>query len=116
MGIDITARHVEITDAVKEHARKKLARVVEEFPQVESIHVILDVEKYRYRAELVVQARRHIRLEAVGVCDDVYAAVDTAIDRIEKRLRREMDKRHDHKSRWPMSVAAEHTSNGDQNE
>lgn len=94
MDIEITARHVSITDAVKDHARSKLSKVEVEFPRIDSIHVILDAEKYRYTAEIIVQAKKFLRLEAKETTDDMYAAIDTAVDRIEKRLRKSVDKKH----------------------
>jgi putative sigma-54 modulation protein len=107
MQIDITARHVEITEAVKDHARKKLEKIASEFPHIEKVHVILAVEKYRNIAEMIVQAKKHLRLEALESSNDMYASIDAALGKIEKRLRKSVDKKHSHKSRVPVSEVVE---------
>ncbi len=99
MEIEITARHVDVTDLVKDHARKRLDKIAGEFPRIETMHMILDVEKYRHMAEIVVQGRKMLRLEAREVSSDMYASIDAAADKIEKRLRRKTDIRKSKKSR-----------------
>jgi len=99
MDIEITARHIEVTDKVKDYARRKLEKMEPEFSQVQSIHVILDVQKYLHVAEIIVQARNHIRVEATEKSEDMYASIDVALDRIEKRLRKSVDKMQQHKQR-----------------
>ena len=93
MDIEITARHVGITEAVKEHARGKLAKIEQEFPRIQSVHVILNAEKYRCTAEVIVQAKKFLRLEAKETTNDMYASIDAAIDKVEKRLRKSVEKR-----------------------
>ena len=92
MLIDITGRHVDVTDTIKEYARRKIQKVAEEFPAVESVHVILDIQKYRHIAEIVVQGRHHMRLEASEASEDMYASIDLVSDKIAKQLRKNRDK------------------------
>ena len=92
MLIEITGRHVDVTDAIKEYARRKIQKVAEEFPAVESVRVIMDVQKYRHLAEVVVQGRHHLRLEASESSEDMYASIDLVSDKIAKQLRKNRDK------------------------
>ena len=99
MAIEITGRHVAITDSIREHGRKRLDKLAAEFKRVENIHMILDVEKYRHMAEVVVHARRHILVEAREASGDMYASIDGVVDKVEKQLRRLTDKRQEKKVR-----------------
>jgi len=99
MQITVTGRHLEITDALRDYAMDRVTQGLAEFPRVESVHVILDVEKYRHLAELVVQARNHIKVDAREESDNMYASIDGAVEKAEKQLRRLRDKVQDHKSR-----------------
>lgn len=99
MQISVTGRHVEITDAIRGYAHDHIERELSGFPRIEFVHVILDIEKHRHRAEIVVQAKNHIRLEADHESDDMYASIDSAVDRAARQLRRQRDKVQDHKSR-----------------
>ena len=106
MGIEITSRHADITDAVRDHVSARMEKLQAEFPNIENIHVILSMERFLNVAEIVIQARRHLRLEVRESLSDMYAAIDAAANDMEKRLRKAMDKRHDHKSRLPLSEVA----------
>jgi len=97
MAIEITARHMNIGEETQDYARGKAEKLIEDFPRVEHVHVILDHEKHRYSAEVVVQGRNHIRIEAEECSDDVIASLDKAIDRAERQLRKERDKVQDHR-------------------
>jgi len=97
MAIEITARHMDATEKMQDYARGKAEAILAEFPQVENIHVILDVEKHRQMAEVVVQAKNHIRAEAAETSDVMLASIDGAIDKVERQLRRLWDRIQDHR-------------------
>ncbi len=99
MQISITGRHMDITDAIREHAHERLERSLLEFPRIQSVHLILDIEKYRHFAEVVIHAAKNIRIDAKEESEDMYVSIDRAIDKAQKQLRRIQDKRQDHKSR-----------------
>ena len=99
MHINVTGRHMDITDAIRDYATQRVEQELGDFPRIESVHAILSVEKYRHKAEIVVQAKNHIRVDAREESEDMYASIDTAVDKAEKQLRRLRDKIQDHKSR-----------------
>jgi putative sigma-54 modulation protein len=89
---------MEVTDAIRGHAEEKIARELSEFPRVQSVRVILAIEKYRHIAEIVVQAPHHIHLESKEESDDMYVSIDRAVEKVEKQLHKVLDKLHEHKS------------------
>ena len=97
MSIEITGRHVDVSDSMRNYAEKRMAKLVAEFPRVDKIHVILDIQKFTHMAEVVAHAARHIQLEAKAVSENMYASIDEAADKVEAQLRKTLDKRHDHK-------------------
>lgn len=103
MSIEVTTRHMSAPEA-KTHAQDKAERLVESFPRIEHIHVILNVEKHRSEAEVVIQAKNHIRVEASETQDDMIAAIDVAMDRAERQLRKLRDKIQDHRVRGGISL------------
>jgi putative sigma-54 modulation protein len=98
MSIEVTTRHMDAPGA-KEHAHLKCEKLVELFPRIEHIHMILNIEKHRQEAEVVVQAKNHIRVEAHETEDDMIAAIDGAVDRAERQLRKLRDKVQSHRGR-----------------
>ena len=97
MAIEITGRHVDVTDSMRDYAEKRLSKLVEEFSKVDKVHVILDVQKYVHSAEVIVHMRRQISVEAKASSENMYASIDEVVDKAEKQLRRSIDKRHEHK-------------------
>lgn len=93
MQIHITARHIELTPALAEYARKKLERVARHFEIVLRAQVILSVEKHRHIAEAVVHAQGHHDFRAREVAGDLYAAIDLAAEKLQKHFSREKDRR-----------------------
>lgn len=96
MQINLTTRHMETTDAIRDYVHDKLELHFAEFPRVEFVHAILDVEKHRQIAEIVVQGNNHIRVESRVEDTDMYAAIDKSIDKVSRQLRKLRDKMTDH--------------------
>jgi len=97
MPVKVTARHMETSQQVQDYARRKAEGLVEDFPRVEHVHVILDVEKRNRVVEVVVQGKNRIRAEAKESAENLAAAIDSAVEKVEKQLRRQRDKVQDHK-------------------
>jgi ribosomal subunit interface protein len=97
MSIEVTARHMDDAGDVQDFAKEKAEALADEFPRVEHVHVILEKEKHRCKAEFFVQAKNHIRLEADDTSDNMQASIATAALKAEKQLRRLRDKVLDHR-------------------
>ncbi|MDF7807293.1 ribosome-associated translation inhibitor RaiA [Pontiellaceae bacterium B12219] len=96
MQVSITGRHVNVTSNVKEHVMDKLERCLGLFPRIESVKVILDTEKRDQVAEIVIQGADHIRVTAKEESENLYDAIDRAIEHAERQMRKNRDKVQDH--------------------
>ena len=97
MAIKVTARHMEASEGLVTFARSRGEAITEEFPNVESVHLILDEETHGHSVHIVVQGRRHIHLEAEEEAESLHVAMDAAVDKITRQLRKIHDKARDHK-------------------
>ncbi|MBN1794932.1 MAG: ribosome-associated translation inhibitor RaiA [Candidatus Omnitrophica bacterium] len=92
MVFTITARHIDLTDAIRNYIQKRLEKLSKYEPRITEIHITITVEKkYRHIVEINLHSRRFdvvIKEES----EDMYAAIDGAVDRISKILRRHKDK------------------------
>ena len=50
MQVSVTGRHVEVTEAMKQHVEDKIGKVKRHFDHVTDVHVILTVEKTRAKS------------------------------------------------------------------
>ena len=99
MDITVTGRHVTVTPAIEEYARKKIESIHIDFPRILDAHVIVEVEKFRQRAEVVLHCGNHIHIEASDVHEDLYAAIDNAVAKVERQMRKYKTKIQDHHQR-----------------
>jgi putative sigma-54 modulation protein len=92
MDISISFRHVAPDEALKSYVEEKLARLQKYVETPLDLHVVLSVERtYRQRVD-VMFTLNGVVINAHEVMDDMYAAVDRIIDKLEGRLKRFRDK------------------------
>ena len=99
MDISITGRHLEVTPAIREYAQKKLEHIHVDFPRILSAHYIVEVDKFRHVAELIVHCGNHLTIEARAVSEDLYASLDAVVDKVERQMRKYKTKIQDHRPR-----------------
>ena len=99
MNITVTGRHLTITPAIDEYARKRVSNIHIDFPPILDAHYILEVEKFRQRAELVLHCGSHIHIEASAIHEDLYAAIDAVVDKAERQIRKYKTRIQTHRPR-----------------
>jgi putative sigma-54 modulation protein len=106
MQIHVTGRHLSVTEPIKEYARKKIENIGIDFPRILDAHVILDVEKHRQTAEVVLHCGNHIVIEARAESEDLYASIDEVIAKVMRQLRKAKTKiqRHQPRALQPYEV------------
>ncbi|MBL1142264.1 MAG: ribosome hibernation promoting factor [Proteobacteria bacterium] len=96
MQLDVTGRHVDITDSLKDYVESKFQRLERHFEHINNTHVILSVEKERQKAEATVHVNRG-NLFADDEQEDMYAAIDGLIDKLDRQLKKHKEKLTDHR-------------------
>ena len=90
--IKVTGRHVAVTDAILDYARKKVESLHLDYPRIIDAQVILDVEKFRHIAEVVLHCNNHITIDASAETSDLYASIDEAVGKIAQQMRKHKTK------------------------
>ncbi len=96
MQITTTFRHMESSEALKSYAEEKLGRVQKYIDEPIVAQVFLTVEKIRHIAEITLNAKG-ITIKASEETNDMYAALDAVIDKIERQMRRYKERLKAHK-------------------
>jgi len=100
MNLTISGHHLELTPAIREHVQNKLERIKRHFDHVIDVAVILTVDKLpekdkRQKAEINLRLRgKDIHVESIAV--DLYAAIDTLIDKLDRQVIKYKSKLQDH--------------------
>ena len=100
MNLTISGHHLDVTPPLREYVLNKLDRVTRHFDQVVDVNVILSVEKkkekeQRQKAEVTLHVKgRDIFVEQSH--EDLYAAIDQLMDKLDRQVMRHKDKVQDH--------------------
>jgi putative sigma-54 modulation protein len=88
LPITITVRHEQVTDSLHDYVTKKIESLHLDYPRIIEAKIVLDVQKNRYIAEIILFCANHITIEAHTEGKDMYAAIDETIEKIARRMRK----------------------------
>ena len=89
MRIDITGRHVEITPALRQLIERRLARVERLLnDSAVSASIVLTLEKYRHRTEVIVHARGDKMLRGLGEGNGWTLSIRQAMEKVEQQVKK----------------------------
>jgi putative sigma-54 modulation protein len=106
MQINLTGHHIDVTEALKGYVDTKFERLARHFDHVINAHVILSVEKLAQKAEATLHINGN-KLFADSVHEDMYAAIDGLIDKLDRQVLRHKEKKNDHRGGSPKITEGE---------
>ncbi len=91
MQIKISGHHVEVTSALRSYVTNKLSKLERHFDNITNTSVTLTVEKLRQKAEATVHVSG---ADLFAQCEspDMYAAIDTLADKLDRQLIKHKEK------------------------
>lgn len=96
--VDIYARSMEVTDRIQDYVTKKISKLDRYLPGIEEARVDLAYVKSarsstdRQVAQITVRGKGFI-LRSEERADDIFAAIDTALDKMQRQIERFKGKR-----------------------
>jgi len=96
MQIMVTFRRVEPTEGLRQYAEEKMRRLHKFLRRPIDAHMILSVLKHRHIAEVQVSGN-HLNITAAEETDDLYSAIDLAMSKLERQIKKRLAKAKDHK-------------------
>lgn len=91
----ITGQNIDITDALRDYVQEKMERIQRHFDHVTNTNVVLHVEKTRHLAEATINAKG-AQLHANAEGEDMYAAIDSLTDKLDRQVLKLKEKASDH--------------------
>jgi putative sigma-54 modulation protein len=89
MSVDITGRHIEITEPLRKFTTDRLERLRGIMDEILEVHFILTVEKHqRHIAELNIKTRRDF-YHGEEITTDMYTSIAAVVDKVEKQILRD---------------------------
>ncbi|ADT67353.1 ribosome hibernation promoting factor [Pseudoalteromonas sp. SCSIO 43095] len=91
MQLNLTGRHVDITDSLRDYVNSKFSKLQRHTDHITNVHVILDVEKLNQKAEATVHVSG-AEIFASTEHQDMYAAIDSLIDKLDRQVIKHKEK------------------------
>jgi len=98
MQLNVSGHHVEVTDSLRGYVESKIDRLERHFDLVSDVHCILSVEKLRHKAEAKVNVSGGT-IFAETTDEDMYAAIDGLVDKLDRQVRKHKEKMVEHHAR-----------------
>lgn len=115
MNLLLSGQHVDVSPALREYVENKLDKVIRHFDQIIDIAVILGIEQL---AEKEKRQRAEVNLRVKGkvfhldhYAEDLYAAIDGLIERLDRQVVKYKQKVQEHKQA-PLKRLSEGISSG----
>jgi ribosomal subunit interface protein len=111
VDIVVKGRQIDLSDRFRTHVSERLEKVERFDPKIQRVDVEVSKEPNprmadrAYSVELTIRSRGPV-VRAEAAADDKYAALDVACTRLEARLRKKADRRHDHHRRGAVASDA----------
>jgi len=92
-NVEVQTRNMEMTEAIKDYVTNKAERLSRHLPQIEDVRVELTYLKSarsladRFNAEITVRGK-NLLLRAEERAEDLHAAFDTALDKMDRQVDR----------------------------
>ena len=98
MQLTISGHQIDLTDSMKTYIGEKMNRIERHFDHLNSIDVVLHVEKIHHKAEATVNAKG-ITMHAHADSANMYATIDELADKHDSQVRKHKEKVTDHHQR-----------------
>ncbi len=95
MQIKVSARHGHLSEATQQFIREKAQKLLHFFERIMSIEVTVDLKNDVKLVEFLVSAEHKHDFVARESNNDILAAVDLVVDKLEAQLRRYKEKVQD---------------------
>lgn len=95
MNLTISGHHLDVTPALRDYVTGKLDRVARHFDRVIDVKVFLSVDKLIQKAEISIHVPGK-ELFAEASDEDLYAAIDSLVDKLDRQVIKHKSKQRDH--------------------
>jgi putative sigma-54 modulation protein len=99
MNLTISGHHLEVTPALRNYVTTKFDRITRHFDQV----VDIKVKERRQRAECMIHVKGN-DLFAESSHEDLYAALDQLVDKLDRQVGRHKTRMQDHHHETPKRL------------
>ncbi|MFL6653933.1 MAG: ribosome hibernation-promoting factor, HPF/YfiA family [Sulfurifustis sp.] len=95
MQLTVTGHQMDVTEPLRNYAAEKIGKLQRHFDHMTTGNVVLHVEKNRHLVEATIFAKG-ITLHAEAADGDMYAAIDSLVDKLDRQVLKHKEKATSH--------------------
>lgn len=96
-NVNITGRHVAVTDAMRNYVIDKLSKIEKFSDRIIDAVVTMEVVRHEQRVDIVLKVN-NLQIKSQALSDDMYASIDMAVHKLETQLLKYKNKIQDHQN------------------
>ncbi len=108
--MNITFRHLDPIDSLKNYAQEKVARVNKYLDSATEAHVVLSLERHLHHADITIHSGTYV-LRGREKSEDMYASIDQVVEKLESQVKRFkgklIERSHQPRDEWPEGAIYE---------
>lgn len=102
-NVQVTGLHVLVTEAMKNYAIERLGKLERFSDRIIDAVVTMDIQKIEHRVTIVLKVD-HTKIKSGAASEDMYDAINQAVDKLQKQLKKYKSKLQDHQARSMASI------------
>ncbi|MBF0492311.1 MAG: ribosome-associated translation inhibitor RaiA [Deltaproteobacteria bacterium] len=98
MQIHVTFRHLETSEALRDHADKKMEKFKKYLHEPIEVHLVFSVQKKIHQVAEVTIKAKHFHFHGIEESEDMYTSIDKLASKVERHLVKHKEKVKDHRA------------------
>jgi|TARA_B100000959_G_scaffold248614_1_gene275672 putative sigma-54 modulation protein len=101
MRINVSSKNLDMTPPIEEYAQAKAEKLMRFYNRIEQIDVKIEKTTHGFTVELITDVEHHDNIVSTSEDNDMYAAIDSCVDKSVRQLTDLKNKLRDHKHNTP---------------
>lgn len=93
--VHVTGRNVQVTEAMKNYAIEKIAKLESFAPRIIDVSITMDIQKIQNKVDIVMKYGP-VLIKSQAATTDMYVSIDQAVDKLEAQIKKYLTKIHDY--------------------
>lgn len=88
MRIDVVGKHLQMTEAIQKYASTKAEKLLKFFDGTQQITIVCEqLPQHQFTVEVRVDVVKHKDFISHADSEDLYAAIDLAVDKAQRQIK-----------------------------
>lgn len=97
-SVNVFGRNITVTDAMRDYALEKIAKMERFGARIIEVNMTMEVQRFDHKVDMVMKVN-DIKIKCTATEENMYAAIDKAVDKLQKQLVRYKTRIQNHHAR-----------------